>query len=164
MWLPSLPSVRSLQNFEGQHRKWQPIPVFLPEKGKGWQPILAFLPRKSHGQRSPAGYTPRDLEESDMTGHSTAQGADQAFCSSVNQALNSISTLFFLSAESLFLCGCLHSWSYSILCLTGTVSVYLGLGFPYYHHGWNTKVKKALWAFKIHHYNHKIFSLMVFFF
>ena len=129
-----------------------------------WQPTAIFLPRKSHGQRSPAGYTPRDLEESDMTGHSTAQGADQAFCSSVNQALNSISTLFFLSAESLFLCGCLHSWSYSILCLTGTVSVYLGLGFPYYHHGWNTKVKKALWAFKIHHYNHKIFSLMVFFF
>ena len=50
------------------------------------------------------------------------------------------------------------------LCLTGTVSVYLGLGFPYCHHGWNTKAKKAMWAFKIHHYNRKMFSLIIFFF
>ena len=77
--------------------------------------------------------------------------------------MNPISTLFFLSSESLFLWGCLYSWSYSILCLTGTVSVYLGLGFPYCHHGWNTKVKKAMWAFKIHHYNCKMFSLIILF-
>ena len=34
-------------------RKWQPTPVFLPEK--------------SHGQRSLAGYSPWGLKESDMT-------------------------------------------------------------------------------------------------
>ena len=36
-------------------RKWQPTPVFLPEK--------------SHGQRSLAGYSPWDLKESDVTEH-----------------------------------------------------------------------------------------------
>ena len=35
-------------------RKWQPTPVFLPEK--------------SHGQRSPMGYSPWGCKESDMTG------------------------------------------------------------------------------------------------
>ena len=34
-------------------RKWQPIPVFLPEK--------------SHGQRSLVGYSPKGRKESDMT-------------------------------------------------------------------------------------------------
>ena len=34
-------------------RKWQPTPVFLPEK--------------SHGQRSLAGYSPKDHKQSDMT-------------------------------------------------------------------------------------------------
>ena len=34
-------------------RKWQPTPVFLPEK--------------SHGQRSLAGYSPQGQKESDMT-------------------------------------------------------------------------------------------------
>ena len=36
-------------------RKWQPTPVFLPEK--------------PHGQRSLVGYTPRDHKESDMIEH-----------------------------------------------------------------------------------------------
>ena len=36
-------------------RKWQPSPVFLPEK--------------SHGQRSLAGYSPWGHKESDMTEH-----------------------------------------------------------------------------------------------
>ena len=49
-----------------------------------WQPTAIFLPGKSHGQRSPAGYSPQDLEESDVTEHSIAQGTDQASCSSVN--------------------------------------------------------------------------------
>ena len=34
-----------------------------------WQPTAIFLPGKSHGQRSPAGYSPQDLEESDVTEH-----------------------------------------------------------------------------------------------
>ena len=36
-------------------RKWQPTPVFLPEK--------------SHGQRSLAGYSPWDLKKLDVTEH-----------------------------------------------------------------------------------------------
>jgi len=36
-------------------RKWQSIPVFLPEK--------------SHGQRSLAGYSPKGHKESDATEH-----------------------------------------------------------------------------------------------
>ena len=38
-------------------RKWQPIPVCLPEK--------------SHGQRSPAGYRPKGHKEWDMTNHAS---------------------------------------------------------------------------------------------
>ena len=40
-------------------RKWQPIPVFLPEK--------------SYGQRHLVGYSPKSLKESDVTEHSIAQ-------------------------------------------------------------------------------------------
>ena len=39
-------------------RKWQPTPVFLPEK--------------SHGQRSLAGYSPQGRKELDVTGHTHA--------------------------------------------------------------------------------------------
>ena len=40
-------------------RKWQPTPVFLPEK--------------SQGQRRLAGYSPRSRKESDTTEHSGIQ-------------------------------------------------------------------------------------------
>ena len=33
-----------------------------PGKGK-WQPTPVFLPEKSHGQRSPVGYSPKGLKE-----------------------------------------------------------------------------------------------------
>ena len=47
--------VQSLGWEDPWRRKWQPTPVFLPEK--------------SQGQRSLAGYSPWGLEELDLTGH-----------------------------------------------------------------------------------------------
>ena len=54
----------------------------IPGGGK-WQPTPVFLPEKSHGQRSLVGYNPKGCKESDMTDqlgmqrHSTRLGADQ---------------------------------------------------------------------------------------
>ena len=39
-----------------------------PGEGK-WQPIPVFLPEKFHGQRSLAGYSPKDGKESEVTKH-----------------------------------------------------------------------------------------------
>ena len=46
-------------------RKWQPTPVFLPEK--------------SHGQRSLTGYSPRGCKELDPTEHARTLGKSQRF-------------------------------------------------------------------------------------
>ena len=59
-WLSSKESTAMQDPWVGKipwRRKWQPIPVFLPEK--------------SHGQRSLAGYSPWGRKESDMTKHTT---------------------------------------------------------------------------------------------
>ena len=55
IWATALLSESHLIFLKNQHwrSKWQPTPVFLPEK--------------SHGQRSLAGYSPRGHRESDIT-------------------------------------------------------------------------------------------------
>ena len=66
-WVNNLPAiqdtqetgVRSLGGEDPWRRKWQPTPVFWPEK--------------SHGQRSLAGYSPWGPKESDMTSQLSMQ-------------------------------------------------------------------------------------------
>jgi len=45
------------------------IPGSRKSRGRKWQPNPVFLPEKSHGQRSLAGYSPRGHKESDMSEH-----------------------------------------------------------------------------------------------
>ena len=53
-----------------RHRK----PWFDPWVGKNpwrrkWQPIPVFLPERSHGRRNLVGYSRKDFKELDMTKH-----------------------------------------------------------------------------------------------
>ena len=57
-------SVPGLEIFPWR-RKWQPSPIFLPEK--------------SHGQRSLAGYRPRDHKESDTTEYTQQQNTEMSW-------------------------------------------------------------------------------------
>ena len=44
------------------------VPIFIEcRTPREWQPTSVLLPGEFHGQRSLAGYSPRDLKESDMT-------------------------------------------------------------------------------------------------
>ena len=51
-----------------KRRRFKPWVGKIPWSGK-WQPAPIFLPEKSHGQRSLAGYSPWGRKESDMTKH-----------------------------------------------------------------------------------------------
>ena len=60
-WVKNPPATQETQEMPVQSLSWED-----PWRRK-WQPTPVFLPEKSHGQRSLAGYSPTGCKESDGT-------------------------------------------------------------------------------------------------
>ena len=61
--------VKNLPTYAGDRRRrlrFDPWVGKIPQRRK-WQPTPVFLPEKFHGQRNLGGYSPRGCKESDMT-------------------------------------------------------------------------------------------------
>jgi len=59
-------SLMAQSSFQCRRHRFNPWIGKIPQRRK-WQPIPVFLPENSHGQRSLAGYSPWGCKESDTT-------------------------------------------------------------------------------------------------